>query len=135
MIRRRFLVFGLLIAFCATLAQPAGAGYRGRWVLLGERVVTDRLDHDTIVVTGLRGFFRGIEIRVLDRAVQFHDVKIRFANGDDQDVAIRDVIPAGGASRVIDIPGNRRVIRSIDFWYDAQSIRGRTARVRVFGVR
>ena len=44
------------------------------------------------------------------------------------------MIGAGQESRVIDLAGGERVIRRIEFWYDAQTARrGAKARVRVFG--
>jgi len=131
---RRFAAFGLLVLGLVAVALPATAAYRGRWVLLGERSVTDKIDHDTIVVTGARGRFEKIAIRVFDRAVQFHDVKVHYGDGFVQDVEIRSVIPAEGWSRIIDLSGGKRVIRSIEFWYDAQSLGG-PATVRVFGQR
>jgi hypothetical protein len=113
------------------LVAAAAAGPVRGWELLGTRTVTDRVDHDSIAA-GHQGTFRSIKITVQRRPVQFRDVKIHFANGDVQDVAIRNVIPAGGESRVIDVEGRDRVIRSVEFWYDAQS-RGKRAVVRVYG--
>jgi len=96
--------------------------------------VTDKLDHDTIVVTGARGEFRHLQFRVFERAVQFHKVVVHFGDGESQELALREVIRAGGRSRVIDLEGRARGIRSIDFWYDAQSIgHGKGALVKVFG--
>jgi hypothetical protein len=49
---------------------------------------------------------------------------------------LRDVIRAGGESRVIDLRGDARDITRIEFWYDAQTLgRGRGARVEVWGRR
>lgn len=121
-----------LAAIVLGLASSAAAARNG-WELLGERVVTDRVDHDTIVVTRAKGTFKAVMVRVLERAVQFHSMKIHFADGETQEVELRDVIPAGGRSRVIDVEGRDRVIETIEFVYDAQSLGGRTARVRVFG--
>ncbi len=68
--------------------------------------------------------------------MQFHRVVVHFANGGDQTIELREVIKAGGRSRVVDLEGGDRVIRSIDLWYDAQSIgRGKGALVRVFAQR
>jgi hypothetical protein len=126
------VVFASLLI--ASVALPAGARPRDRhWELLGEKSVSDRAEHDTLVVTGARGTFRALKLKVLDHGVQFRDMKVHFANGDTQDVELRRVIPAGGESRVIDIRGRGdRVIRSIEFRYDAQSLAGGTARVQVF---
>ena len=67
-------------------------------------------------------------------AVDFHRVVIHFRGGDDQKVEMRNTIRAGNQSREIDIDGKDRVIRSIDFWYDAKTIgRGGKATVRAMG--
>jgi hypothetical protein len=130
--RRRLLLFAL--ALCVSVAGLEAQRGAGRWTLLGTRTVTDRLDHDTIMVTATRGTFDALRFEVRGRSVDFHRVVIHFANGRDQDVQMRDTVRAGGASRVIDIDGRDRTIRSIDFWYDANSIgRGGRATVRVQG--
>ena len=43
-------------------------------MLLGQRPVTDRVDHDQIVVTIARGDFRAIKITVHRAAVDLHRV-------------------------------------------------------------
>ncbi len=77
-----------------------------------------------------------MRFEVRGRAVDFHRVVIHFANGGDQTVEMRDTIRAGGESRVIDVDGRDRVIQSIEFWYDANTVgRGGRATVRVLGRR
>lgn len=115
-----------------SLAFSAAAG-SGRWEGLGTVTVTDRLDHDTMPVTRGQGTFTAIKLKVFKHAVEFRSVKIHFSNGETQEVELRNKIPAGGESRVIDVHGGDRGIRSIEFLYDAQSVRGRRATVRVFG--
>ncbi len=134
--RRSIASLALLALVLGIVALPTAAAARrghGGWTLLGERRVTDKLDHDTIVVTAARGDFRRVELRVLERPVQFHKVVIHFGDGERQELQLREVIKAGGRSRVIDLERHDRVIRSIDLWYDAQSLSGRSALVRVFG--
>lgn len=103
------------------------------WVLLGQRAVTDRADHDVITVTSRRGSFRQIKLTVHRASVDFRRVVVRFGNGDDQNVDIRSTIGAGGETRVIDLEGSDRVIKSVEFWYDANTRRGRQAIVRLHG--
>ena len=124
------LVFAALIG-CA----PSRAGARADWDLLGSRTVSDRVDHDLIAVSSQRGDFRRIKFAVQRASVDFHRVVVHFGNGSDQRVDMRNTIPAGGESRAIDLEGNERVIRSVEFWYDANTVRGRRAQVRVFGMR
>lgn len=126
-----------LAAFaCIALLVPetASAGPRVGWELLGTRTVSDRLDHDNIPVTAAKGTFKKVQVRVSRHAVQFRSMKIHFANGEHQEVELREVIRAGGESRVIDVEGYDRVIRSIELVYDAQALRGRRGVVRVFGL-
>lgn len=134
--RRSVASLALLALVLGLFALPGAASARRRvvgWTLLGERHVTDKLDHDTIAVTAARGDFRRIELRVFERPVQFHKVVVHFGDGERQELELREVVKAGGRSRVIDLEGRDRVIRSIDFWYDAQSMGGKGALVRVFG--
>ena len=113
---RRLALVALALTIC-TLTLDA-QGRRGpNWVLLGQRAVTDRADHDTIMVTAAKGTFRAVKFEVLGHAVDCHRVVIHFGNGGDQKVELRNTIPAGGSSRDIDIDGTNRVIRSIDFWW------------------
>jgi len=133
---KRTTLATLVIVVCAAGLGEAQRGRGQQWTLLGQRTVTDKADHDTIVVTAARGTFTAVKFEVQRHAVDFHRVVIHFRNGDDQKVELRNTIRAGGESRVIDIDGNDRVIRSIDFWYDANTIgRGGSATVRVLGRR
>lgn len=122
--------FAVVLTFAAVAAQ---ARPYGGWVPLGQLRVSDRLDHDVLPVTRVEGEFKAIQIRVQGHPVQFHSVKVHYANGETQDIELRDVIPAGGQSRAIDLAGRERIVKSLEFLYDSQSLRGKAARVRVFG--
>ena len=127
------------VALTALLLPAAVAAVdsapQGGWVLLGQRAVSDRADHDVIPVTAARGDFRQIKLAVQRAAVDFHRVVVHYGNGSKQEIQLRNTIPAGGESRSIDLEGADRVIRSVEFWYDAKTIRGRRAVVRLFGQR
>jgi hypothetical protein len=105
---------------------------QGGWILLGEKAVNDRLDHDRLIVTAARGDFHNIQLRVKGASVDFHKVVVVYGNGQRDEIELRNTIPAGGSSRVIDLQGRDRVIKEVIFWYDANTIRGRKAVVRVF---
>lgn len=83
-------VMVLVGAGCAT----ARAGET--WKLLGQRAVEHRLDRDEIVVGADEGRFHQLQLRVRSAPVILRDVKVHFADGSVQDVAIRKRIPAGG---------------------------------------
>ncbi len=134
--QRRRMILAVLVVMVGAAWTVQAQGGKPAWALLGQRNVTDRADHDTITVTGARGNFTAVKFEVQRRAVDFHRVVIHFGNGNDQNVELRNTIRAGGETRVIDIEGGDRVIRSIDFWYDAKTLgRGGRATVRVLGRR
>jgi hypothetical protein len=107
---------------------------KGTWEKLGERTVKHRAERDEIRVTIKDGRFRRIKLRVLQRPVQFFDVKVHFANGDVQDISMRNRIKAGGETRVIDLKGGNRVIQKVVFRYETETVRkGRRAKVQLWG--
>ena len=117
------LVAVALVLSAVIVDAQRGRGRGDQWVQIAQQAVNDRQDHDTAVVSAARGTFSAIRFEVRGHAVEFHRVVLHFANGDDQKLELRQNIPAGGQSRVIDIDGKERVIRSIDFWYDANTLR------------
>ncbi len=130
MLRKIGLLVLVVLMGCAGRAR----GMTG-WEMLGSRQVSDRLDHDVIAVGRAEGDYRRIKITVQRASIDFHRVVVHFGNGSAQRVEMRNTIAAGGETRAIDLEGNDRVIRSVEFWYDANTIRGRQAQVRVFGLR
>jgi hypothetical protein len=123
---RPMVVFVCLMVFAAS--TPAAG-----WRYLGSRTVTDGQDHDTIAVTGTRGDFHRIRLAVRHAGVDFHRVVVHYGNGADEELEIRDTIPAGGSTRAIDLRGGDRVIQSVSFWYDAKTRGGRKAVVSLYG--
>jgi len=125
-------ILALLIGFSlAASAQP-----RHGAVILGEAHVDGGVDHDRIVVTGARGEYRAIRLRVEASAVKFDRVIVHYGNGSSEPIPIRRVIRAGEETRVIDLPGQRRVIESVEFWYERGNWRNeRRPRVVLFGIR
>lgn len=124
----------LTLALAAFLAPlPAHAGGGNKWELLGARQVTDKVDHDTIPVTAKEGKFTKLQLKVIGAAVQFRSMKVNFGNGEVQNVELKDVIQPGKTSRVIDVQGAERTIKSVDFVYDAQTLGQKGATVRLLG--
>ena len=112
------LLFSLIVAAATGLADD-----KDRWVNLGNLHVSDRTDRDTLRIGAKRGRFEAVRLGAKGRAVQFHDVKIHFANGDVQDVQLRNVVRAGQRTREIDLQGGKRAIEKIVMIYDAQTVR------------
>jgi hypothetical protein len=108
--------------------------YRGRWAHLGNAHVDGQQDHDNIRVGIQDGRFRAIQLRVSGGAINFERVIVHFGNGSQEELVVRQRIPAGGRTRPIDLPGERRVIQSVELWYSKDSWH-RRPRVDLYGIR
>ena len=84
-------------------------------------------------MTAARGDFRRIQFRVKDHGIQMLRLVVHYGNGNPDKIETREMIPAGGQSRIIDLKGGDRVIKKIDFWYETKSLGRNRAIVRVYG--
>lgn len=90
---------------------------QGGWERLGTREVDGRVDHDVIEVGARDGRFRAIQIQVDGSAIELFEIKVTFGDGQVFEPSTRLVFDKNTRSRVIDLPGDRRVIRRVDFKY------------------
>ena len=93
---------------------------RGAWEYLGKSRVDGNVDHDKISVNN-GGTFRAIQLGIKGGSIAFQRVVVHFENGQDYDVQVRERIPAGGRTRPIDLPGDRRRTKSVEFRYEKAS--------------
>lgn len=105
----------------------------GRWEKLGERKVNYAVDRDEIAVGAIEGFFDALKIKVRKAPINMYKMVVHFGNGETKEIELRDNIRAGGESRVIDLPGNNRVITKVVFWYDTKNAANRRAEVELWG--
>ena len=105
----------------------------GRWEYLGQAHVDGRADHDRIAVNSGQPF-RSILLEVQGGAINFDRVVVHFENGGDHEVQVRDNVRSGGRTRAIDLPGDRRRIRSVEMWYEKYNWRRRPT-VKLYGRR
>ena len=144
MLRRTFLASLVAAAAGVGLADVASAQYRpgpghgpgarpGTWTLLGTQKVGFVVDRDVVRVGREEGRFRALKMRVLRNTIELLDVKIVFGNGDVQDLPVRAIIRANSETRPLDLAGNTRVIKEIQFTYKSKpSFKGQ-AIVEVYG--
>jgi len=112
--------------------EPAPRG-AGRWELLGQRMVNHRGDHD-VIAAGLQGVFRAIRIDVERADLEMWDIKVHFGNGEVFSPPLRHHFRDGSWSRVIDLPGNTRVITKIGFLYRTAHRGEGRAKVEAWGL-
>lgn len=109
----------LLVAILLGATTMLSAQQVGRWEKLGERSVKFASERDVISCRG-KGAFSKIKIHVADAPVEFGQLLVKYSNGAVQKIYVRQVIPAGGYTRIIDLPGNNRVIKEVMFYYKSK---------------
>lgn len=90
---------------------------RGGWTRLGERWVDGVRDRDVIAVGAREGRYRKIMIVVEHSALEMWDVVVTFGDGTRFEPATRHIFNANTRSHVIDLPGDLRIIRTVEFRY------------------
>lgn len=132
------LTLSILIA--ATLAAcgsspTVGSEVEPGVIFLGQRKVNFKVDRDVIDVGAYEGHFRALRVHVLDSPLEMFDIRVHFGNGAVFSPATRLVFRRGSWTRRIDLPGQHRIIRRIEFVYKSLKPRTGKAHVRVFGIR
>lgn len=89
----------------------------GDWIKLGERWVDGAHDRDIIPVGAREGRYRRIMLVVEHSALEMFDLVVTFGDGTQFSPPTRHVFSPETRSRVIDLPGDARVVRSVEFRY------------------
>lgn len=110
----------MLITLSAIFAfvMIASAHPTGHWEKLGERKVYFNSKKD-IIRCQLNKTYTKLKIKVRNAPIDFDKIIVHYATGASQELKVRDIIEAGGESRVIDLHGNKRIIRDITFHYNS----------------
>ncbi len=130
-ILKSFLLLTAIISL--SFATIRNSHYQ-QWKFIGDKKVNFLVDRDVIHVTGNDNYSQ-LKLKVTDGPVHILDMDVYFENGDKFDVSIRNRIPKGGESRIIDLPGGSRSIKKIEFWYETKGFLKGRARVAVWGKR
>lgn len=131
------LVFTMLSTLCLSqkLSHPNG-GAPGTWRLIGSVQANHQADHDMIAVQGPYDNFRAVKFKVTGAPLNLMRMVVTYDNGQPDKMDVRQNIPQGGESRVLDLAGaGKRSIRKIEFWYDTKGILNGKANVTVFGLK
>jgi hypothetical protein len=121
----------MLVLVFAAFGTIAAYG-QSNWVKLGEKDVDHKIDHDTIVASD-KGHIREIHLAVRNAPIKFSRVVINYRDGMKQELEFLEDVAVGHESRSINIEGDGHVIKSLDFWYETDSLGGKKAKVTVYG--
>jgi hypothetical protein len=122
-------------AHAQQVTQPRG-GPAGSWRVIGQTQANLTADQDAIFVKGPNDNFRAIKFKVTGAPLNLQRMLVTYENGQPDKIDVRQSLPEGGESRVIDLAGTgQRHIRRIDFWYDTKGVLQGRASVTVFGLK
>jgi hypothetical protein len=126
------IIRGLTLVILLTACIAGAAQSPGRWELLGQREVDFKNDHDQIDVGRNEGRFKQLEFRVKNAPIEVSNMIVTFANDKTFKPNLRHKFTAGSGSRIIELPGERRTIKRIDFNYKSINRREGKRTVDVF---
>jgi hypothetical protein len=129
---KRYLSLGTLSLLLMLTGVAVAAEGRGGWELMGRREVDFRGDHDRIEIGKREGRYRQLEFRVEGAPIEMYDMTVTFANGQTFKPNLRHRFAEGSGSRAIDLPGDRRAIRYVDFRYRTIDRREGKARIALY---
>jgi hypothetical protein len=122
------------IVVFVTLALPLGLFARGEFLdFLGSATVDATQNHRSIAIVRRDHFFRSIELRVSNEQIFFERVVVHFGDGSSQEFPVNGRIFAEAENYVMELPGERRALESVELWYYKEAW-GQNPRVTLYGV-
>jgi hypothetical protein len=123
----------LAASLCAAMLALASAAESVEgWERLGARALDLRGERDTIEVGRNEGRFHSIMLDVDGSAIEMLNLRVIFGDGNAYAPPTPLTFDASERSRVIDLPGDTRIIRSITFNYRSLGAGGR-ATITAYG--
>jgi len=131
-VKTGIIAFGVVLLLCAGLGLAAADT---KPTLLGAREVGFRVDRDEILVGLREGLFSKLLFEVEKNDLEMLRVVVTYANGVADTIPVRHIFKEGSRSRIIDLPGRKRIIRKIVFFYQTSGpVREGRALVKVYGL-
>jgi hypothetical protein len=129
------IVFLVNLAITSTGFKVKKSAYSGsdNWEKLGETKVNQSVESDEIIFPAKGPVLSAIKIRSKKGGINLQRCIIHFANGDKKSIELRNDIPPGGESRVINLPGNKYLITKFTFWYGTPQSGDQKAELEIWG--
>jgi hypothetical protein len=128
------LLLPSLVGLSLVLAVAAGAAQRraGDWETLGRREVDFRSDRDRIEVGRSEGRFRELRVAVKGAPLAMENMVVTFADGTTFRPNALHRFDEKTSSHVINLPGDRRTVRRVEFVYRSTTRREGKATVFLY---
>ena len=121
---KKILSISLSVLLLAGFIIPASSftslksnTYALRWEKLGQIKTLFDEQKAQIEVKPSKSYFKALQLKVRGGAVTIEKMEVYFRNSKTKEITLRKDFEDGSNSRVIDLPGNRRVIEKVVVWY------------------
>jgi hypothetical protein len=94
--------------------RDRGSGSRETWAQLGCVEVGRRTDSDTVKVGRSEGRFKAIRLKVANHDINIRDLRVIYADGEPDLLAVNANVPADRTSRPLELKGWARAIDRIE---------------------
>ena len=130
------IIFGFNLMMSAQEVTDSAVGASDSWKVLGTVSAKLNADHISIVAAIPYDNFSQLKFRVTSSPLNMQRIIVKYDDGGAYENAdTRYTISQGGESRVIDIKGDKRKLKSVTIWYDPKSILHGRAVVTLLGIK
>lgn len=123
----------LVVIALFSFKPPIRRGDGKTWEYLGSRKVNFGIDRDEIPVTFFEGSFSKLRLKITNGSLNMHKMIVVYGNGVRDEIEMRHHFSKRAPTRIIDLNGNRRVIKKVIFWYDTKNVSNRRATIQLYG--
>ena len=103
------------------------------WVELGTRMVNMQAEHDEIEVTAKEGAFTKVRLHIMKAPIHLLNINIIFGNGENENVVFNKKFAPDTYTRIIDLPGNKRIIKKVKLNYESVPVGKGRAVIVLYG--
>jgi hypothetical protein len=114
-------------------AAPKAAASAEGWVLLGEQQVDHKTESDRFVIGNKTGKFRQLRVTVQGAPVTIDRMVVTFSDNKQVTPNLRHDFKENSHSRDIDLPGEARALKEVEFTYRSTGATGTKATVALYG--
>jgi hypothetical protein len=129
------MLLAISLSVGAQSASKPRPGPNGSWRLLGQVTAGSGNDHDIIIVAGPYDYFRRLKFKVTNSPLEMYRMVVTYQDGFPEKIETRFRIEKGGESRVIDLKGGKRKLKTVEFWYESKGMFNGRADVTLFGMK
>lgn len=122
----------LMMAYAFMPAMPENITFDS-WRELGRVKAGHNGDHDRINIDGPHDTYRKLKFRVENSGLNMSKMVVVYDDGAPENIEVRNEISKGGESRVIDLKGGKRKLKSVEFWFDTKGVLNGKAEVILYG--